>query len=214
MIFNDFSGFVLAGGKSSRMKTDKAFLEIDGETFLARAVKTLSKTCENSVEIVLNQSQTHFIAKFPAGVSYVFDIYENLGALGGIHAALKNCPREYAFVLACDMPFVTEKAVANLARTALESAGKSAIIPKDSDGKIQPLAAVYKVKTCLPLLENFLANPSSNAVRDFLKLVPTEFIAAESLDADENLFSNVNFPSDYQKISHKPPVNNSADWNI
>ncbi|MCY7345506.1 MAG: NTP transferase domain-containing protein, partial [Pyrinomonadaceae bacterium] len=96
----NFSGYVLAGGKSSRMQTDKAFLEIGGETFLSRAVKTLSETCENRVKVVLNNHQNNFIERLPANISPIFDAYENRGALGGIHAALTDCPTKYALVLA------------------------------------------------------------------------------------------------------------------
>ncbi|MDQ3712120.1 MAG: molybdenum cofactor guanylyltransferase, partial [Acidobacteriota bacterium] len=99
-----FDGYVLAGGKSSRMKTDKAFLEVNGETFLTRAIKTLSTICENRVKIVLNKTQINFIERLPANVPHIFDIYENRGALGGIHAALSDCQSEWAIVLAVDLP--------------------------------------------------------------------------------------------------------------
>ena len=119
MTFDNFSGFVLAGGKSSRMKTDKAFLEIGGETFLNRAVKTLLNTCENRVKVVLNSTQNNFIERLPADVPQVFDIYENRGALGGIHAALKSCETKYTIILAVDLPFVMTEAIEKLAEITL-----------------------------------------------------------------------------------------------
>ncbi len=56
---------------------DKAFLEVGGETFLTRAVKTLSTVCENRVKIVFNKAQTNFIEKLLADVPHIFDVYEN-----------------------------------------------------------------------------------------------------------------------------------------
>src|SRR4051812_31514007 len=97
---SQFSGFVLAGGKSSRMKTDKAFLQIGGETFLERAFNALAPT-GGEVKIVINEAQTEkFRLIFPA-LDFVFDIFPERGALGGIHAALKNCKSVYAVILAC-----------------------------------------------------------------------------------------------------------------
>ncbi len=86
---NDFTGYILAGGKSSRMGRDKAFLKIGEKTFLENAVEILKPNCDQ-VKIVLNKSQNHFIEKLPDGISHIFDIHENRGALGGIHAAFQR----------------------------------------------------------------------------------------------------------------------------
>ena len=55
----DFTGYILAGGKSSRMGADKFALKIGGETFLERAVQTLKPACA-TVKIVLNQTQKKY----------------------------------------------------------------------------------------------------------------------------------------------------------
>src|SRR6185369_5963450 len=112
---NQFEGFILTGGKSSRMGEDKYVLQINGETFLDRAVKTLSPVCQ-TVKIVLNQTQT-----IETPLPIVRDIYRERGALGGIHAALKNCETKLAIILAVDLPFVTTAALENLANIALAS---------------------------------------------------------------------------------------------
>lgn len=198
----NFSGYVLAGGKSARMQTDKAFLEIEGETFLARAVKTLSTVCENRVVIVLNKTQTDFVERLPARVPHIFDIHENRGALGGIHAALRDCKNGRAIILAVDLPFVTSAAIENLAQIALESKDYAAVVPIQTDGRPQPLCAVYRAKDCLPRLESLLSKNISASVRDFLEFVPTRFIRQGELttNAGEDLFFNVNRPADFQLI--------------
>ena len=199
---NKFEGFVLAGGKSQRMKTDKAFLQIGGETFLTRAVKTLSSTCKNRVKIVLNKAQMSFIKRFPNQIPYIFDVYENRGALGGIHAALSDCQSGWAIILAVDLQLVTDEAIENLARIAFESKDFAAVVPIQMDGRPQPLCAVYRVEDCLPKLGNLLKEPTSASVRDFLKLVPTRFIGQDELTTNgrEDLFFNVNRPSDFQNL--------------
>ena len=198
-----FSGYVLAGGKSSRMKTDKAFLEFGGATFLERAASALKKVCKHRVKIVLNRSQTHFIERLPAEIPYLFDIFENRGALGGIHAALHDCRTDFAVILACDLPFVTSVAIEKLAEIALGGEEFAAIVPVQPDGRLQPLCAVYRVEKCLPELEKYLSENDSNAVKNFLNLIDAKFIEAYLPDADENLFFNVNHPSEYQFLSEK-----------
>lgn len=201
---SEFEGFVLAGGKSSRMGEDKAFLKIEDETFLERAVEILQTVCGQKVKIVLNKNRTHFIEENRLPASHIFDIIENRGALSGLHAALKNCLTEFAAVLAVDMPLVTGEFFLRLAQTALISKDISAVVPVQYDKKIQPLCAVYRVTNCLPELENLLHDNSTASVRDFLKLINVRFIEAKNLFNDNrNLLSNVNTPSEYKNFIEK-----------
>ncbi|HLM00422.1 MAG TPA: molybdenum cofactor guanylyltransferase, partial [Pyrinomonadaceae bacterium] len=145
----NFSGYVLAGGKSSRMGTDKAFLKSGGETFLERAARALSTGCGGRVKIVINEKQKAKFEKGFGSFEFVFDVFPECGALGGIHAALKNCESDFALILACDLPFVTAGAIRALTEIALNSNEDiSAVVPKQLDGRIQPLCAVYKIKFC------------------------------------------------------------------
>lgn len=197
-----FTGYVLAGGKSSRMGKDKAFLEISGKTFLANAVDALRPVC-SSVKIVLNNSQNHFIEKIPGDISHICDFLADRGAPGGIHAALKDCETEFAVVLAVDLPFVSSVAIEQLCSIALDSNEYAAIVPRQSNGKLQPLCAVYQVNDCLPKLEEVLSQTNSASVRDFLKLISHKHIDVNHLKADKNLLLNVNNPSDFQSINSK-----------
>jgi molybdopterin-guanine dinucleotide biosynthesis protein A len=203
----NFSGYVLAGGKSSRMKTDKAFLKFNGETFLERAVNALSPSCNERAKIIINENQKAKFEKSFASLDYVFDIFPERGALGGIHAALKDSRSVWAAILACDLPFVTKDAIKALAEIALNSPENiAAVVPEQPDGKIQPLCAVYRVKDCLPEIEKILNNEVSPSMKDFLNLVPTRFVEAVELAAiepSEFLFFNVNRPSDFESIDKR-----------
>ncbi len=202
-IFAQFTGYILAGGKSSRMQTDKALLEIGGETFLNRAVKTLSSVCETRVKIVVNQTQTHFIEQLPHDIAYIFDEYENRGVLGGIHAALKNCPTKYALVLAVDLPLVTSEAIEKLAEITNSSNKFIAVVPLQTDGRFQPLCAAYLARYCLPTLENLMNENESASADDFLELIAPRVINQSKLNVDEvtDIFFNVNQPADFKLIS-------------
>jgi molybdopterin-guanine dinucleotide biosynthesis protein A len=95
----DVSAFILAGGKSTRMGADKAFVEYEGRTLLARALD-LTRSVVSGVWIVGSKQ------KFAALAPVVEDVFRDCGPLGGIHAALLGSFTELNLMLAVDMPFV------------------------------------------------------------------------------------------------------------
>jgi molybdenum cofactor guanylyltransferase len=197
-----FCGYVLAGGKSSRMGADKAFLKIGEKTFLENAVEILKPDCKQ-IKVVLNKSQNHFIEKLPDDVSHIFDQYENRGALGGMHAAFHDCKTEFAVILAVDLPFVTSEAIEKLCEIILREKDFSAIVPRQTDGKLQPLCAVYRAKNCLSKPEQILSEVVSISARDFLKTIETKIIETGDLGANKNLFTNVNSPLDLENLKRQ-----------
>ncbi len=201
MSFSDFTGYVLAGGKSSRMGADKAFLKIGGETFINCAVKILAPVCSQT-KIVLNRTQGRSIKNFPASIELIFDIFEKRGAVGAIHAALKNCETKYAVILATDLPRMTTAAIGKLVAAALASNESNAVVPRQTDGRLQPLCAVYHARYCLPPLEKLIKENESASAGDFLELIFPRFIDQEKLSDDQSkdIFFNANFPADYESL--------------
>src|SRR5437762_13073063 len=93
------AGFVLAGGKSSRMGEDKASLRLEGQTLLDIACHKLLAIMP---DIFIVGSRKLF------GAEAIEDIFPNRGPLGGIHAALATKHSELNLVMAVDLPFVEE----------------------------------------------------------------------------------------------------------
>jgi molybdopterin-guanine dinucleotide biosynthesis protein A len=142
-------GFVLAGGKSSRMgagpDTDKTFLELGGQTLLDRALAVMGTVCAR-VTIVGDPAKFTKYGSTKYGSSeydsVVADIFPGCGPLAGIHAALLHSPAELNLMLAVDMPFVSRELLAFLFAAAEES---DAIVTVPRSGKgLQPLCAVYR----------------------------------------------------------------------
>jgi molybdopterin-guanine dinucleotide biosynthesis protein A len=129
------AGFILAGGKSSRMGVDKAFLEFEGRTLLGRAIAVLSEAC-NEVAIVGDR------AKFASRGTVVSDLYPGCGPLAGIHAALTHSSADLNLVMAVDMPSVSPELVQFLFATAAEC-DAVVVLPRTATGS-QPLCAVYR----------------------------------------------------------------------
>src|SRR2546430_9668219 len=84
----DVTAFVLAGGKSTRMGKDKAFLEFRGRILLARALE-LAAGAGQGVRIVGDPRE------FAAFGGVIEDIYRERGPPGGIHAAPKSSSTEF-----------------------------------------------------------------------------------------------------------------------
>lgn len=204
MLKENYSGYVLAGGKSSRMGKNKAFLEIGGETFLARAIKTLAEICESPVRIVLKTQQSHMTESFPENAELIYDETNFDSPLDGLHKALLDAftrKTKYAVVLAVDLPFVTSEVIAKLCE-AIEVSNKFlAVVPRQSDERPQPLCAVYNAKYCFYALQRFLNESPNGSIKDFLETISTRYIKQEKITADPQVFFNVNSPADYENLS-------------
>jgi molybdenum cofactor guanylyltransferase len=129
------SAFILAGGKSARMGTDKAFVALDGRTLLARILE-VARSVTSDVRIVGSA------AKFAPFAPVVEDIFSGCGPLGGIHAALRSSQTELNVILAVDTPFVSFALLQFLIARAQNSAA-SVTAPQISQGW-QPLCAIYR----------------------------------------------------------------------
>ena len=133
---SDVAAFILAGGKSTRMGTDKAFVTFDGRTLLSRALEAArSVTC--NVRIVGDPG------KFTPFAPVVEDIFRECGPLGGIHAALRGSEFDLNLMLAVDLPFVSPSLLQFLIDRARDSAAAAATVPRTAHGW-QPLCAVYR----------------------------------------------------------------------
>ena len=135
LIHDSKAGYLLAGGRSSRMGSDKAFLEFRGETLIDRSLRVLRSVCED-VTIVGDPATFHNYSQV------VQDRVTGCGPLGGIYTALSTSDAELNVILAVDMPFVSEE----LLRYLLDFAGKNkaeVTIPQTTAGW-QPLCAIYR----------------------------------------------------------------------
>jgi molybdopterin-guanine dinucleotide biosynthesis protein A len=180
--------FILAGGASSRMGTDKSQLLIERQTFTERIAESLSSIVD-TVTLVGGSS-----SNFPR----VADVYPQWGALGGIHGALAACKQEWAIVVACDLPFVTAELFSFLASLRLDH---DSVVPIQQDGRPQPLAALYRVDPCLQRATE-LIEAGRRRPLDLLDAVNTrwvEFDQLRNLDQAERFFVNINTPSDYME---------------
>jgi molybdenum cofactor guanylyltransferase len=183
------SAFVLAGGKSSRMGTDKAFLEFEGRTLLAR-ILDLARSVAADVRIVGDPN------KFSAFSPTVEDIFVDCGPLSGIHAALQNSNSELNLMLAVDMPFLSFALLQHLITKARNSPTAAVTVPRAANGW-QPLCAVYR-RSFAASAENALCagHYKVDALFSEVAVQAIEEKELEEAGFARRIFSNVNTPED------------------
>ncbi|WP_110956026.1 molybdopterin-guanine dinucleotide biosynthesis protein B [Anaerosinus massiliensis] len=182
----NFGLIILAGGKSSRMGRDKAFLEWQEKTFIEHILEKAKQAKFHEIVIVTNQPE-----KFEfLDVEVISDIYSQMGPLSGIHAGLIYNQSQYNLVIPCDMPFIDFSLVKELEQYSKQD--YQAIVPM-KDGKHQPLMAIYS-KDCIKPIEKLLLIDQERKIMKLLERVATKFVAFN--DAEENFF-NVNTPKEF-----------------
>jgi molybdopterin-guanine dinucleotide biosynthesis protein A len=188
---NDVTAFILAGGKSTRMGTDKAFVEYEGRTLLARALD-LARSVTSNVRIVGNSE------KFAPFAPVVEDIFRDCGPLGGIHAGLGASLTELNLMLAVDTPFVSWAFLQFLISQARGTPEAAAVVPRDGESS-QPLCAIYRRKFADAAERALLTG--RNRIDVLFTEVQTRMIEKEELEGagfSRAIFRNLNTPEELE----------------
>lgn len=188
------TGIILAGGKSSRMGFNKAFIDIDGKPIIYKTVN-LFKELFDEIIVVTND---------PCGYEElncltVTDIFKGAGSLGGIYTGLFHSSSEYNFVAACDMPFLNKEAITRVIKL---SEGWNATVPYIMD-RYHPLHAVYSKKCIKPIEEMIKAKELR--ITNLFQKVKTRKIGEIEWTGSETLSSldNINTKKDLALIVKK-----------
>jgi molybdopterin-guanine dinucleotide biosynthesis protein A len=194
------SAAVLAGGRSSRMGKNKAFLPlVDGGPPMVALVIERIREFADDVMIVANDRARY--GDFGARV--VPDLEAGAGALGGIHAALRHAKHEHCLIVACDMPFLSR---ALLRRMVDEPRDYDVLAPRlpgesrqGSDGLVyQTLHAIYG-RACIEPIERQLAQGNRQVIGFFstVRVRTIEFDDVRQWDPELRSFFNANTPEAY-----------------
>ena len=196
MLVPALTAFILAGGRSTRMGTDKAFVLLDGRTLLAGALD-LARSLTDDVRIVGDPS------KFASFAPVVEDLFSGCGPLAGIHAALRSSQTDLNLLFAVDMPFLTPALLQYILGRAQDSDTAMVTVPRTAQGW-QPLCAVYRREFAS------IAEKALRAGRYKIDALFTE-AGAQAIGEPElqsagfslDLFSNLNTPDDLAEATSK-----------
>jgi molybdopterin-guanine dinucleotide biosynthesis protein A len=192
------SGAILAGGKSSRMGQNKAFMSLGGHRLIDRVVHVLK---DIFAELFLVTNTPDLYADL--GMPMVSDVFPEKGALGGIYSAVYHASAPYCFVVACDMPFLQ----ATVIRYLVEHMADHDVVIPDVYGEMQPLHAIYN-KACLtPIRQRLDANRLK--VIGFFSDVQVRIVTADEIlpyDPPLRTFQNLNTPEEFQAAEQRLPL--------
>lgn len=189
MAYENYSMIVLAGGKSSRMGTDKADLCIGDKSFLELQIEKGRKLGIQDIQVSGYRGNR---CPIPVTPDYFFE----KGPLGGIESCLRRAKQEKCLVLGVDIPLipVTELERLLLANERSESA---VTVLKHGDRK-EPLIAVYRRDLADAIREELIQG--KGAVFGFINKIG--YTVYES-KAPEQYMTNVNTPGIYSQIKER-----------
>lgn len=189
--------FILNGGKSSRMKKDKAKIAINGQSFLDRIIDEIAPVFKKC--FLVGKEYQH-----PLSAGWFKDRIEGIGPIGGLYTALLNTDTDKNFIIALDYPLVDK----NLVYSFLEKADKfmkkyDGIIPIHKDGP-HPLFGIYQ-KSCIGAVEECIKNNRFSIMEisnycNILFIEISKLLPQNTKTYLEKSFINVNTPEDYKKL--------------
>ena len=188
-IFQQTTAVILAGGNSSRMRCDKALLQIGNQTLIG---------------YILNQLNPHFgevliSAKDPCRYAYldaavVVDSTRKEGPIFGIASALKAAKNERVFITTCDTPMINLKLVESMLEV---SSQYDCVVPTIKNDLCEPLFAVYQ-KSVFHVIQDMLLEGERSVIKLFSKL-KVDYVRAEEND----WFRNLNTIEDYLEFKRE-----------
>lgn len=186
----DLSAVILAGGRGERLGADKADILLGGRTLLARTVDALRPLTDDLV-VVLRAGQR--LAHTPPGVRRAEDLAPYEGVLAGVAAGLQACRSEWALVVACDMPFLSQRLIHYLCELR---DGNDVVVPRLPAG-LEPLHALYH-RNCLPAMLASLQAGKRRLVSFYagLRVRYVEEPALRRVDPELRSLFNINTPDD------------------
>ena len=180
------NGYILAGGKSSRMGADKGLLLLEGKPMIQYVIEQAQTLFDNLVIVSNNPEYKKF------GLEVIPDLIKNIGPAGGIYTALNHSDKRLNFIVSCDMPFITKEAFEFI----IKNTNDHQIILLENKGKTEPLFGIYS-KDCkdiwLELIEQETIQLQKMILYFKLKTIPVE----NHKIFKENFFKNINTKEDF-----------------
>lgn len=191
-----FSAAIIAGGQSTRMGQDKAFMPLAGQPLIGHVLQRVRAVEPSEVLLIANRPALYR----GYGVPVYPDVVPGSGSLGGIYSALYHSQRDLVLAVACDMPFLNPDLLRYLLSVAVtpgeDGLPFDAVAPRTED-RPQGLHAIYR-RTCLEPMRLQMESGRLSVAR-LLESVRTRYVdAPEIATCDPHLhsFYNINTPAD------------------
>lgn len=146
----NISAYILCGGKSSRMQTEKGLVGYLDKPFIQWVIEAVKPITKNIFLVTDNQDYIEF------GFPLVPDIYKDKGPIGGIYSALNHSENEYNLMLSCDIPNISTSVINKYLINNLSNEKDVSFLSDDENNF--PLIAVYNKRLAPKFLEAIKLN--------------------------------------------------------
>ena len=192
----NLTAIILAGGQSSRMGRDKAFILFAGVPLLTRICQTAQGVA--SQVFVISPWRSRYQSLIPQGCQFLQEIQtqenQSAGPLIGFSQALPQVKTKWVLLLAQDLPYLTPEILQEWSSNLKSvSADAIAFLPRSKKGW-EPLSGFYRVD-CLPLLNAYIKK-GGKSFQGFLN----QHLVEELFISDRALLFNCNTPEDLQAL--------------
>ncbi|MCP5097351.1 MAG: molybdenum cofactor guanylyltransferase [Chloroflexi bacterium] len=182
---------IMAGGKSSRMGSDKSFIPFQGRPMIEIVRERVAGLAAETI-LITNKPDEYAHLNLPM----FGDVYPDKGPLGGIYTAVHHATHPHTLVVACDMPWLNRDLLVYMI-TQQETA--DIVIPRPQKFP-EPLHAIYS-KVCLAPIE---ANIKADRLKitGFFGKVSVNYLGQDVIgkfDGDGRSFANINTPTDLEE---------------
>ncbi len=194
----NITGIILAGGKSSRMGSEKGLIQYQGKAMIVYAIELLKPLC-NELLISANSDAYHHL-----GYQVVADEIPDAGPMGGIYSCMKQAKNEVCLVLSCDMPLIQVEALTVILEYIADF---DAALPRHGDGFYEPLCAAYR-KSLIPAFEKRIRAKTFKML-DLIKNCEANILTvSEDSKLKPSLFYNINSKKDLMFLEDKINTSN------
>jgi molybdopterin-guanine dinucleotide biosynthesis protein A len=183
------TGIVLAGGRSSRMGTDKSLMLLRGKPIISHVIEAIKPVCDQVV-ISSNKSVYDF-----TGCEVWPDLYPIQAPMIGIYSCLKRSTTDLNIVVSCDIPFVETTLFTYL----LQNMEGSDIIVTVHDNYMEPLCAIYK-KKIVPALQQFI-DRQNYRLFEFVESTSHKCLEISTSNFSSRIFMNINTLDEFDQAS-------------
>ncbi|MDA6069901.1 molybdenum cofactor guanylyltransferase [Flavobacterium sp. AC] len=171
--------FILCGGKSSQMQSEKGLVLFQNKPFIEHIIKAILPISEN-IKLITNNKEYDYLTyqKIP-------DIILDKGPLGGIYTALSNSETEFNLILSCDIPLISTELLSELIAKHNQEAQITVFA---SESRMHPLIGIYSKKV-IPVIKSAIDNDDLK-MTNLIANVPHQVITIE--ESENFHLTNIN----------------------
>lgn len=179
LVMETLAVFILCGGKSSQMQSEKGLVLFQNKPFIEHIIKAILPISEN-IKLITNNKEYDYLTyqKIP-------DIILDKGPLGGIYTALSNSETEFNLILSCDIPLISTELLSELIAKHNQEAQITVFA---SESRMHPLIGIYSKKV-IPVIKSAIDNDDLK-MTNLIANVPHQVITIE--ESENFHLTNIN----------------------